>query len=134
MGTTRVCFRLTIDPAKLTEYVRRHRDVWPEMLDEIAASGRRNYSIYLADDGTLIGYYETNDDEAASAYLASSPIAAKWEAEMSSFFVDLTGRPDQGSVRLVEIFNLDEQIAARPEGLEPTRRAESGLEAPRTAF
>ena len=47
-GMTRVCFRLQVDPARLTEYRDRHAAVWPEMLRAIAASGRRNYSLFLA--------------------------------------------------------------------------------------
>lgn len=108
----RVCFRLQVKPELLSEYVERHTPVWPEMLAEIAASGRRNYSLYLAEGGTLIGYYETDDDAAAQAYLAASDVAARWEAEMARFFVGLDGRPDQAAVPLVEIFHLEDQIAA----------------------
>ena len=79
-ATTRVCFELQVAPSRLDEYLARHTPVWPEMLREIAASGRRNYSLVLGDGGRLIGYYETDDDEAAQAYLAASPIASKWEA------------------------------------------------------
>ncbi|WP_460802520.1 L-rhamnose mutarotase [Microbacterium sp. GXF6406] len=106
----RVCFQLQIAPDLIDEYVARHSPVWPEMLAEIAASGRRNYSLFLGDGGMLIGYYETDDDAAAQAYLASSPIAAKWEAEMGRFFVGLGGRPDQASTPLSEVFNLAEQL------------------------
>ncbi|WP_105567782.1 L-rhamnose mutarotase [Microbacterium halophytorum] len=111
----RVCFELTIDPARIDEYVERHSPVWPEMLAEIAASGRRNYSLFLAEGGRLIGYYETDDDEAAQAYLAASPIAAKWEASMQEFFVGLEGRPDQAATPLTEVFNLADQLAEAPE-------------------
>jgi L-rhamnose mutarotase len=113
---TRVCFQLQIRPELLDEYVRRHTPVRPEMLAEIAAAGRRNYSLFLADGGRLIGYYETDDDAAAQAYLAASPVAAEWEAEMSRFFLDLAGRPDQAATPLTEIFHLEDQLAASTDG------------------
>ncbi|TQJ30096.1 L-rhamnose mutarotase [Microbacterium sp. SLBN-146] len=109
---TRVCFQLRVRAELLDEYIARHTPVWPEMLAEIAASGRRNYSLFLGEGGQLIGYYETDDDDAAQAYLAASPVAARWEAEMSRFFVGLEGRPDQAATPLTEIFHLHDQIAA----------------------
>ena len=109
---TRVAFRLQVHPELLDEYLERHSPVWPEMLAEIAAAGRRNYSLFLADGGVLIGYYETDDDAAAQAYLAASPVAARWEAEMGRFFVDLDGRPDQAATPLREVFHLEDQLAA----------------------
>jgi L-rhamnose mutarotase len=111
-ATTRVCFELRVKPELLDEYVARHTPVWPEMLAEIAAAGRRNYSLFLADGGRLIGYYETDDDPAARAYLAASPVAARWEAEMGRFFLGLDGRPDQAATPLTEIFHLDDQLTA----------------------
>jgi len=111
-ATTRVCFELRVKPELLDEYVARHTPVWPEMLAEIAAAGRRNYSLFLADGGRLIGYYETDDDQAAQAYLAASPVAARWEAEMGRFFLGLDGRPDQAATPLTEIFHLDDQLTA----------------------
>jgi L-rhamnose mutarotase len=113
-GTTqRVCFQLQVDPARLDEYRERHAAVWPDMLRAIEASGRRNYSLFLRDDGLLIGYYEVDDDEAAQAALANDPRTAPWEAEMAAFFIALDGaRPDQGAPRLPEVFHLEDQLAA----------------------
>lgn len=107
----RVSFQLRIDPARLEEYLARHTPVRPEMLAEIAASGRRNYSLFLADGGVLFGYYEVDDDDAAQAYLAASPIASRWEAEMAPFFLGLAGRPDQAATPLAEIFHLEDQLS-----------------------
>lgn len=113
-GTTqRVCFQLQVDPARLDEYRERHAAVWPDMLRAIEASGRRNYSLFLRDDGLLIGYYEVDDDDAAQASLANDPRTAPWEAEMAEFFIALDGaRPDQGAPRIPEVFHLEDQLAA----------------------
>lgn len=108
----RICFSLRVRPELLDEYVARHTPVWPEMLAEIAASGRRNYSLFLGEHGHLIGYYEVDDDAAAQAYLAASPVAARWEAEMARYFVGLDGRPDQAATPLTEIFHLHDQLAS----------------------
>lgn len=109
----RVCFQLQVAPDRLAEYRERHAAVWPDMLRAIEASGRRNYSLFLRDDGLLIGYYETDDDEAAQAALEADPRTAPWEAEMAEFFVSLDGsRADQGAPRLVEVFHLEDQLAS----------------------
>ena len=50
-ATTRVCFQLQVKPEMLADYVARHSPVRADMLAEIAASGRRNYSLFLAEDG-----------------------------------------------------------------------------------
>ena len=121
----RNCFQLQIKPELIDEYLERHSPVWPEMLAEIAAAGRRNYSLFLGDGGRLIGYYETDDDPAAHAYLASSPVAARWEAEMARFFVGLEGRPDQAATPLAEVFNLEDQLAAAGEDLTSATSDES---------
>lgn len=106
----RVAFELQVAPDRLDEYVARHTPVWPEMLAEIAASGRRNYSLFLGTGGRLFGYYETDDDDAAQRYLAASPVAARWEASMAPFFVGLHGRPDQAATPLTEVFHLHDQL------------------------
>lgn len=107
---TRVAFQLLVRPEMIDAYIERHSPVWPEMLAEIAASGRRDYSIFLGEGGRLFGYYETDDDEAAQAYLARSEIAARWEASMAPFFTGLEGRADQAATPLTEVFNLHDQL------------------------
>ena len=107
----RVCFQLQVKPDRLTEYRERHAAVWPDMLKAIAESGRRNYSLFLGDDGLLIGYYETDSDVASQAALAADPRTAAWESHMDGFFESLNGRADQGALTLPEVFNLEEQIA-----------------------
>jgi L-rhamnose mutarotase len=129
--TTRVCFELRIRPDLVDEYVARHTPVRAEMLEEIAAAGRRNYSLFLGEGGRLIGYYETDDDAAAQAYLAASPIAAKWEDEMSAFFIGLESRPDQAATALTEVFHLADQLAAvAPAASIPSVNAETPASAP----
>lgn len=109
---TRVAFQLRIRPHLVEEYVARHTPVRAEMLAEIAAAGRRDYSLFLGEGGVLFGYYETDDDAAAQGYLAASPIAARWEAEMAPYFDGLDGRPDQAATPLTEVFHLEDQLAA----------------------
>ncbi len=108
----RICFRLQVDPARLDEYRARHAPVWPEMLREIEASGRRNYSLFDAGEGVVIGYFETDDLAGSTAYLARSAVAARWEAEMQPLFTTIDTRADQTLVPLPEIFNLGDQLAS----------------------
>ena len=70
----RVCFLARVRPERLDEYRDRHNDVWPEMLAALRAAGWGNYSIFLAADGLLVGYLETDDYEAALAAMAATDV------------------------------------------------------------
>jgi len=107
----RVCFQLQVKPERLAEYRERHAAVWPDMLQALAATGWHNYSLFVRDDGLLIGYFETESLEAAQAGMAETEVNARWQAEMGDFFVDLELPPDQGFLQLTEVFHLEDQLA-----------------------
>jgi L-rhamnose mutarotase len=102
----RVCFLLKVRADRLEEYRRRHEAVWPDMLTALRASGWRNYSLFLRDDGLLVGYLETDDFRAAREAMERTEVNARWQAEMAPFFEDLGGRPDEDMTPLAEVFHL----------------------------
>ena len=113
----RVCFQLQVKPDRVAEYRARHAAVWPDMHRALADTGWTNYSLFLRDDGLLIGYVETTSLEQAQAGMASTEVNTRWQAEMGEFFEDLEGRaPDEGFLVLDEIFHLEDQLAAVPGG------------------
>ena len=104
----RVCFLLKVRPDMLDEYTRRHASVWPDMLDALRRTGWTNYSLFLREDGLLVGYFETPDLQAALAGMAATEVNARWQAEMAPFFESLDGRrPDEAFLTLREVFHLD---------------------------
>ena len=102
----RVCFLLRVRPEMLTEYKRRHEQVWPEMLQALTDAGWRNYSLFLRDDGLLIGYLETEDFQNALRMMAATDVNGRWQREMKPFFVSESGRPDEMMERIEEVFHL----------------------------
>ncbi len=104
----RVCFLLKVRPERLEEYKKRHKAVWPEMLQALVETGWHNYSLFLSDDGLLVGYFETPSYQKALAGMAGREVNARWQREMAPFFENLKGgRPDEGFLRLEEVFHLD---------------------------
>jgi len=112
----RVCFQLQVRPDRLEEYRQRHAHVWPDMLRALAEHGWHNYSLFLRDDGLLIGYFETPSADAAVAGMATTEVNTRWQSEMSEFFEDLGDTaPDQGFLQLDEIFHLEDQLGGLTE-------------------
>lgn len=109
--SVRVCFEFRVHPGMREEYLRRHDPVAADMLDELHRAGIRNYSIFLGDDGRLVGSYETDDPEATDRYLSTSSVARDWDEAMSLFFL-----ADERSGTIVrplrEVFHLDTQRAS----------------------
>lgn len=104
----RVCFLLKVKPDRLAEYKERHKTVWPEMLAALHETGWNNYSLFLRADGLLVGYFETPDYAQALSGMAGREVNTRWQRDMAPFFEDLAGRrPDEGFLRLEEIFHLD---------------------------
>ena len=104
----RVCFVLRVKPDRVAEYRARHHEVWPEMQDALRESGWSNYSIFVDNDGLVVGYLETPNFYSARARMATTEVNARWQREMAAFFEDLDGRPPDAAMRpLPEAFHLD---------------------------
>ena len=98
----RVCFELRVRADAIDEYRERHRAVWPEMLAALREAGWANYSLFLREDGMLIGYCETEDFEAAQRAMEATEVNARWQAEMAPLF-----ERRLSFERLEEVFHLD---------------------------
>jgi L-rhamnose mutarotase len=103
----RVCFTMSVKREEIGEYRARHRHVWPEMRDALSGAGWQNYSLFLRDDGLVIGYLETESFESALARMDALDVNRRWQREMAGLVVTRRDRrADQSLERLPEIFHL----------------------------
>ena len=106
--TERICFLLRVRPERAAEYRERHAAVWPEMLEALRETGWRNYSLFLREDGQLVGYLECEDFAACVAAMQERGVNARWQAEMAEFFeLAEGGAADTAMAPLEQIFHLD---------------------------
>ena len=69
------------------EYVRRHDEIWPELVELLKSAGIKNYTIWNVGN-TLFGYYECEKGiEFAAKTQAESPIVDRWNAYMKDVMV-----------------------------------------------
>ena len=103
----RIAFRLQVRPDLLEEYRAHHRAVWPEMREALQRCGWQHYSLFLDEDGTLFGYFETLGtlDEAVSA-MQDEPVNERWQALMAPYFVVGATPADRQMRELSEVFHL----------------------------
>jgi L-rhamnose mutarotase len=112
----RHCIVGRVRPDRLAEYRQRHAAVWPELLRALRDAGWRNYSLFLSEDGLLVGHFEADDLDAAQRAVAATEVNSRWQHEMSEFFVGVDGgHPDQNWRFLDQVFNLEDQLRAAGE-------------------
>jgi L-rhamnose mutarotase len=75
------------------------------MLRAIRDAGWANYTIFMRDDGTVVGYMETDDLKLATERMNQSDVSASWAAATSHLFEN----PQEW---LEPVFNLDDQLRA----------------------
>jgi L-rhamnose mutarotase len=108
----RVCFQLQVKPGHLDAYKSAHAAVWPDMLVALKSTGWNNYSIFVRDDGLVIGYFETENLQDSLDGMAQTEVNGRWQQAMADHFVGIDLPADQAFSYLTEIFNLDDQLAA----------------------
>ena len=121
----RYCFLSQVDPGQVDAYRERHAAVWPEMLTALRDAGWRNYSLFLSEEGLLIGYFEAEDKDLVQARMAATEINAKWQAEMAELFTG-AGNPDEEFTYHPEVFNLGEQLRTAGLPAEPAADSAGG--------
>lgn len=74
-------FKLQCKAGMETEYVERHRRVFPDLLEAFRRVGIHTYSIFMQDNH-LYAYMEVDDFQAAMKELAEDPADVRWQAFM----------------------------------------------------
>ncbi len=96
-----------IRDGKYAEYVKRHDEIWPELVEVLKRAGIRNYTIWT-DGRTLFGYYECEKGvDYAARVQAESPVVDRWNEFMDDVMV-MPLDPETGAQpRLKKVFSLD---------------------------
>jgi L-rhamnose mutarotase len=115
----RYCLLGHVNPDRLDEYREAHRAVWPGLLQALRAAGWRNYSLFLREDGLLIGYAEADDLALAQQSVARTEVNARWQAAMAAELFQSEGAPDEAWELIPEVFNLEDQLAASSKATQP---------------
>lgn len=75
-------WKAILKDGKKEEYIRRHNEIWPEMVELLKSAGIENYSIWLCGN-ELFGYYEcAKGIEFAGKTQAESSIVDRWNEYM----------------------------------------------------
>ncbi len=94
-----------VRPGRATEYLERHRTIWPELEAVLRAAGVHRYSIYLRGD-TVFSHMEVDDFDALVARLKDDPIAARWEEWFSDLIEYPNAEHSGWPERLTEVWTL----------------------------
>jgi L-rhamnose mutarotase len=104
----RACFLMNVKPEYLKVYKKHHQEVDPEMLAALTEAGFINYSLFLREDGLLVGYFESEDPKESMKKVGQTQANAIWQAKMAPFFISGSGDLEKGSLQWLEhVFYLE---------------------------
>jgi L-rhamnose mutarotase len=78
----RIVFLLQIRKGFEEEYVKRHANVWPQVLEEMEQAGIEAMNIYLAGRQVVV-FMEVEDYVRSVELLAKAPASVRWEQFMA---------------------------------------------------
>ena len=103
----RYAWKAILLDGKKEEYVRRHDEIWPELVEVLKAAGIKNYTIWNVGH-ELFGYYECEKGvDFAAAYQANSPVVDRWNEYMKDILI-MEMDPETGAQpKLRNVFEMD---------------------------
>ena len=103
----RLAWKGKIKPGCKNEYVKRHDEIWPEMIEVLKQAGICNYTIF-SNGEELFGYYECEKGvEYAERIQAESSVVKRWNEYMKDI-LELDMDPETGAQPKLEVvFRLE---------------------------
>lgn len=103
----RYAWKAQIREGCLDEYVRRHNEIWPELVALLKQAGICNYSIWNTGN-EIFGYYECEKGiDYAAKTQAESRIVDRWNNYMKDVMVMEMDPVTGAQPKLAEVFRLD---------------------------
>lgn len=100
-----IAFRMMLHPGQREEYKRRHREIWPELVDRLREAGIRDYWIFL-DDATdhLFAVLKRAGDHTMDQLVRDRVMREWWDFMSDIMLTGSDGAPAQKP--LVPLFHL----------------------------
>ena len=101
----KIAFKMKLKPGFVSEYKKRHDQIWPELAALLKENGVSDYTIFLDEEtNTLFAVQQQNGS--SSQDLGSTAIVQKWWAFMADI---METNPDHSPISkpLTQVFHLD---------------------------
>lgn len=102
----RHAFRMRLHPGMKAEYVKRHDEIWPDLVELLHKAGVSDYDIWLDEETNLLFGILTRTDDHTMDRLPLEPIMKRWWAHMRDI---MESNPDNSpvDVPLTRVFHMD---------------------------
>ena len=103
----RNAFKMKLTSGNVTEYKKRHDQIWPELVEALNKAGVSDYSIYYdPETKTLFAFQKLSDNNTADQ-LPQNPIVRKWWDYMNDGIMEYNQKNEPVSIVLEEVFHMD---------------------------
>lgn len=103
----RYAWKAVVKEGCLEEYTRRHKEIWPEMLEVLKQAGICNYSIWNVGN-ELFGYYECRKGaDYAAQVQAQSAVVDRWNDYMKDVMIMQRDPVTGAQPKLTEVFRME---------------------------
>jgi L-rhamnose mutarotase len=83
MTLEKYAFKMKLNPGMRGEYIKRHNEIWPELVQLLTDTGVSDYSIHLDEETNILFGVLWRDKNHTMAALPSTAIMKKWWAHMA---------------------------------------------------
>jgi L-rhamnose mutarotase len=101
----RVAFKMYLKEGQKDEYIRRHTEIWPEVVDLLKKAGVGEYSIFLDEQTHALFAMQTISSDEGSQSLGHQDIIKKWWDYMADI-MEVNPGNSPVSEELEEVFYL----------------------------
>jgi L-rhamnose mutarotase len=98
----RYCFVIELKEEHVDEYVKLHRNAWPQMLEAIKRAGAKEELLYIYKNISIV-FFECEDIDELYKKLDNEEVVEKWNAVVKPWM-------NSDFVFLDKIFDLNQQL------------------------
>lgn len=105
MPMNRLAFKMKLNVGQKEAYIKRHNEIWTELITLLKEAGVSEYSIFLDEETNTLFAFQKVSGEGGSQDLAKNPIVKKWWDFMADV---MEVNPDNSpiSIPLEEVFYM----------------------------
>ena len=102
----RYAFRMRLHPGMKAEYIKRHDEIRPELVELLHEAGVSDYDIWLDEETNLLFGILTRADDHTMSTMPLDPIMKRWWAHMRDI---MESNPDNSPVDapLTRVFHME---------------------------